>query len=409
MRRDKSFADDLVVQPGRVSSRVALLLRATERKPDRWLDLLKTSPIDTLALAGGLLKGDGWWDPGATRHAWQRRWPAARPGEGGGQGYRAGPCHARPGVRTGCPEGGPRSAGGGVPRCLAQRSFWPAHTKNATLGGVLGARRPLQGVRPHTHVRRVYGEGVLRAACSRGVRGIRQRRVPSTRRPDRGTAAASPARCLVDAGTRPIVGRPPVLRRPAGPSRRAVRGCARGRAKGWGHGRPGQGDRDRVAGRGARGGQAACASVPSRSPPSPFRLAFPPFRLAFPPSRPLPPRRGTDRVTAAGRAPFLRPAPVLAARRPRPGRSSAPAPVGHPLSPGAWRGRLHKVKARSSRSPRRVRGAGRGGHTRAGAFPSRTVRRARPPRGGCRAIPPSGCSRAGMSPVLLSTAGAPRV
>lgn len=33
MRRDKSFADDLVVQPGRVSSRVALLLRAAERKP----------------------------------------------------------------------------------------------------------------------------------------------------------------------------------------------------------------------------------------------------------------------------------------------------------------------------------------------------------------------------------------
>ena len=33
MRRDKSFADDLVVRQGRVSSRVALLLRATERKP----------------------------------------------------------------------------------------------------------------------------------------------------------------------------------------------------------------------------------------------------------------------------------------------------------------------------------------------------------------------------------------
>lgn len=34
MRRDKSFADDLVERPGRVRSRVALLLRATERKPD---------------------------------------------------------------------------------------------------------------------------------------------------------------------------------------------------------------------------------------------------------------------------------------------------------------------------------------------------------------------------------------
>jgi hypothetical protein len=33
VRRIESFADDLVVWPGRVSSRVALLLRATERKP----------------------------------------------------------------------------------------------------------------------------------------------------------------------------------------------------------------------------------------------------------------------------------------------------------------------------------------------------------------------------------------
>ena len=46
MRRDKSFADDLVVQPGRVSSRVALLLRAAERKPVCCLDLSLTSPID---------------------------------------------------------------------------------------------------------------------------------------------------------------------------------------------------------------------------------------------------------------------------------------------------------------------------------------------------------------------------
>ena len=33
MRGDKSFAYDLIVPPGRVSSRVALLLRSTEPKP----------------------------------------------------------------------------------------------------------------------------------------------------------------------------------------------------------------------------------------------------------------------------------------------------------------------------------------------------------------------------------------
>lgn len=33
VRRDKSFADDLAAQPGRVNRRVALLLRAIERKP----------------------------------------------------------------------------------------------------------------------------------------------------------------------------------------------------------------------------------------------------------------------------------------------------------------------------------------------------------------------------------------
>lgn len=33
MRRDKTFAYDLVARYGRVSSRVALLLRSTERKP----------------------------------------------------------------------------------------------------------------------------------------------------------------------------------------------------------------------------------------------------------------------------------------------------------------------------------------------------------------------------------------
>ena len=33
MRGDKSFAYDLLVRPGRVSGRVALLLRSAERKP----------------------------------------------------------------------------------------------------------------------------------------------------------------------------------------------------------------------------------------------------------------------------------------------------------------------------------------------------------------------------------------
>ena len=33
MHGDKSFAYDLLVRPGRVSGRVALLLRSTERKP----------------------------------------------------------------------------------------------------------------------------------------------------------------------------------------------------------------------------------------------------------------------------------------------------------------------------------------------------------------------------------------
>jgi hypothetical protein len=35
VRRDKSFADDLVVATGRVPSRVALSLRASERQPAR--------------------------------------------------------------------------------------------------------------------------------------------------------------------------------------------------------------------------------------------------------------------------------------------------------------------------------------------------------------------------------------
>ena len=50
MRRDKSFADDLIVHRGVVSGRVALLLRSAETKPYRCLDLFDdiepSSPID---------------------------------------------------------------------------------------------------------------------------------------------------------------------------------------------------------------------------------------------------------------------------------------------------------------------------------------------------------------------------
>ena len=45
-RRDQSLADDLDVGPGRVSTRVALLLRGAERKPVCPLDLIKTPPIN---------------------------------------------------------------------------------------------------------------------------------------------------------------------------------------------------------------------------------------------------------------------------------------------------------------------------------------------------------------------------
>ena len=41
-RRDQSLADDLDVGPGRVSTRVALLLRGAERKPVCPLDLINT-------------------------------------------------------------------------------------------------------------------------------------------------------------------------------------------------------------------------------------------------------------------------------------------------------------------------------------------------------------------------------
>ena len=55
VRRDKSFADDLVERPGRVRSRVALLLRATERKPDA--ALICDSPEDG---ASSLGSGGAW-------------------------------------------------------------------------------------------------------------------------------------------------------------------------------------------------------------------------------------------------------------------------------------------------------------------------------------------------------------
>ncbi len=47
MRRDKTFAYDLIVRYGRVSSRVALLLRSTERKPcfALFCDLHQKTPI----------------------------------------------------------------------------------------------------------------------------------------------------------------------------------------------------------------------------------------------------------------------------------------------------------------------------------------------------------------------------
>ena len=58
LRRDKSFADDLVVRHGRVRCRVALLLRAAERKPFT-SDLLRdyTSPPLVIRPEGLTLKG----------------------------------------------------------------------------------------------------------------------------------------------------------------------------------------------------------------------------------------------------------------------------------------------------------------------------------------------------------------
>lgn len=61
MRGDKSFAYDLLVRPGRVSGRVALLLRSTERKPVAGKICEKFSPHQYNALCevleGGCLVG----------------------------------------------------------------------------------------------------------------------------------------------------------------------------------------------------------------------------------------------------------------------------------------------------------------------------------------------------------------
>ena len=54
-RGDGSFADDLVVRRGRVSSRVALLLRATERHPLRRRILFSSRYLITMS---GVVAGD---------------------------------------------------------------------------------------------------------------------------------------------------------------------------------------------------------------------------------------------------------------------------------------------------------------------------------------------------------------
>lgn len=57
MRGDKSFAYDLLVRPGRVSGRVALLLRSTERKPVAGKICEKFSPHQCTTLCE-VLEGD---------------------------------------------------------------------------------------------------------------------------------------------------------------------------------------------------------------------------------------------------------------------------------------------------------------------------------------------------------------
>lgn len=58
MRGDKTFAYDLNVAPGRVNSRVALLLRSIERKPACPSFVRLHSPIIHSGESGGT-KGDG--------------------------------------------------------------------------------------------------------------------------------------------------------------------------------------------------------------------------------------------------------------------------------------------------------------------------------------------------------------
>jgi hypothetical protein len=59
MRGDKSFAYDLLVRPGRVSGRVALLLRSTERKPVAGKICEKFSPHQCTTLCEVLEGNEG--------------------------------------------------------------------------------------------------------------------------------------------------------------------------------------------------------------------------------------------------------------------------------------------------------------------------------------------------------------
>ena len=57
MRGDKSFAYDLIVRYGPVSSRVALLLRSAEGKPPSTRFVYNTLPFNALFIRG--LEGEG--------------------------------------------------------------------------------------------------------------------------------------------------------------------------------------------------------------------------------------------------------------------------------------------------------------------------------------------------------------
>jgi hypothetical protein len=122
VRRDKSFADDLVERPGRVRSRVALLLRATERKPDA--ALICDSPVIGASRWGsGGARGRGREGPAAapsgaagrvTRPTWAAgAGPPKRLGPGPGRGrVTAPPKHLGPYARAG-PRPGPGGPGPG--------------------------------------------------------------------------------------------------------------------------------------------------------------------------------------------------------------------------------------------------------------------------------------------------------